>query len=175
MDHLIVYGTIEGHTRKVATTIADQITAAGETTLLLDASERISDLAMPEFRSCIVTAPVHQKRHPDTVTDFVRANLESLNNMSSALVSVSLAAAFPDGHKEAQSYVDRIVDRTGWTPKAVHLSAGALRSAEYDFFTEQIIRHIVLKDRENVEIEGDQEFTDWPALTQFVDEFLATA
>ena len=95
--------------------------------------------------------------------------------MPSALVSVSLSAAFPDGRAEAEGYADRLVRATGWQPTAVHLAAGALRYDKYDFFQEQIIRHVVLKDRAPDVIDGDHDFTDWDALGAFVDDFTGKA
>jgi menaquinone-dependent protoporphyrinogen oxidase len=174
MAHLIVYGTVEGHTRKIADAIASQITAAGDTAHLYDASIPIGDLSLDDFRSCIVAAPVHQKRHPDAVVDFVRATVDKLNAMPSAMVSVSLAAAFPDGADDARAFVDHFLQRTGWAPKATHFAAGAVQCSEYDYFTEQILRHVVLKDHSDVEISGEQVFTDWDALNRFVADFIAT-
>jgi menaquinone-dependent protoporphyrinogen oxidase len=175
MAHLVVYGTVEGHTRKIAQAIADQISAAGDTAHLHDAGTPIGDLSLDDFRSCIVAAPVHQKRHPDAVVDFVRAAVDKLNAGPSAFISVSLAAAFPDGADDARAFVDHFLQRTGWTPQVTHCAAGAVQCSEYDYFTEQILRHVVLKDHEDVDVSGEQVFTDWDALKTFVKDFLAAA
>jgi menaquinone-dependent protoporphyrinogen oxidase len=50
-----------------------------------------------------------------------------------------------------------------------------LRYDKYDFFQEQIIRHVVLKDRAPDVIDGDHDFTDWDALGAFVDDFTGKA
>ena len=174
MAHLVVYGTVEGHTHKIASKVAELIKARGQAVEVIDASARTSDVAVSDAQSCIVAAPVHQKRHPDSVVDFVRAHLDHLNELPSAFVSVSLAAAFPDGASDARNFADRLMQRTGWTPAAVHLAAGAVRCSEYDYFTEQILRHVVLKDHDDIDVSGEQVFTDWPALERFVGDFLAT-
>jgi len=175
MTHLIVYDTVEGHTRKIASEISNQITATGKTARLFNAETPIGDLSIADFSSCIIAAPVHQKRHPDAIVDFVRANVDALNEMPSAFVSVSLAAAFPDGADDAREFVDHLLQRTGWTPNAIHYAAGAVHCKEYDYFTEQILRHVVLRGHEDVDLTGDQVFTDWAALNTFVADFLATA
>ena len=152
-----------------------EIPAAGHEVSLRDASKRVSDIDLGDLDAFLAAAPVHQQRHPDAVIDFLKVHSESLNALPSALISVSLSAAFESGHPDAQSYVDRLLERTGWRPTAIHLAAGALRYEKYDYFQEQIIRHIVLKDRVPDQIEGDHEFTDWDALALFIDDFEAAS
>ncbi len=172
LKYLVAFGTVAGHTRRIADTIAQQIIDAQHQAVLHDASQRARDPAVRECDACIIAAPVHQQRHPEAIINFATANAERLNAMSSALVSVSISAAFADGREEAQSYVDRLLATTGWKPAAIHLAAGALRYTDYDFFQEQIIRHVVLKDRAVDNIRGDHDFTDWQKLAAFVDQFI---
>ncbi len=172
MKFLMFYGTAEGHTFKIAQTISERIQAAGHDAKLKDASQRVSDIDLDNLDAFLAAAPVHQQRHPDAVIDYIKLHSERLNALPSALISVSLSAAFTDGHAEAQSYADRLLDRTGWRPTALHLAAGALRYDKYDFFQEQIIRHIVLKGRDVDELSGEHEFTDWAALKAFADAFV---
>lgn len=174
MSYLIVYGTFDGHTRKIAQTIADQIKASAPVRLL-DIQTPVDDLDLSAYEGVIVAAPVHQQRHPEEIINFAKAHAAQLSGMRSALVSVSLAASYADGQPEAQGYVDRLCNVTAWTPTAAHLAGGALRFTNYDFFQEQIIRHVVLKDRAPAKIEGDQEFTDWAALEAFVAQFVSGA
>ena len=132
---------------------------------------RADDLVLEGAGEKVVVDAVSLPFLADAVIDFIKVHAASLNALPSALVSVSLAAAFEGGHRDAQAYVDRLLERTGWRPTAVHLAAGALNSQKYDYFQEQIIRHVVLKDREPDDIVGDHDFTDWDALAQFVKDF----
>jgi menaquinone-dependent protoporphyrinogen oxidase len=50
-----------------------------------------------------------------------------------------------------------------------------LRSTEYDYFQEQIVKFIVMKRGGAASTERDREFTDWNALAVFVNGFLETA
>ena len=52
------------------------------------------------------------------------------------------------------------------------LLGGALRLTEYDYFQEQIVKFIVLKGGGVASSGRDREFTDWNALTRFIDRFL---
>ena len=103
MKCLVFYGTAEGHTLKIAKSITEQFGAAGHDVRLHDASKRTADLDLSDFNAFLAAAPVHQQRHPDTVIDFLKVHADSLNALPSALVSVSLSAAFEGGLVEAQS------------------------------------------------------------------------
>ncbi|HUS95365.1 MAG TPA: flavodoxin domain-containing protein [Hyphomicrobiaceae bacterium] len=172
MKILLAFGTVEGHTRKVASTVKTRLEQTGNSVRSLDTSQHVPDLALASYDACIVAAPVHQQRHPDEVINFAKAHAAVLNGMRTALISVSLSAAFDGGQDEARGYTDRLTSRTEWNPGAIHLAAGALKLGEYDFFQEQIIRHVVLKDRAPQQLDHDHEFTDWDALGRFIDEFV---
>jgi menaquinone-dependent protoporphyrinogen oxidase len=172
---LIVYGTTEGQTRKIAEWTATHARSRGHHVELHDSAALPPDLDLRSFQAFIVAASVHQRCHQETITDFALAHHELLNARPSALISVSLSAVLKEAKADAQQYVDDFVSVTGWRPRKTLLLGGALRFTEYDYFQEQIVRFIVLKRGGVASAEGDHEFTDWNALTGFVDEFLASA
>jgi menaquinone-dependent protoporphyrinogen oxidase len=122
----------------------------------------------------IVAGSVHQQRHQESLEIFVVAKRAELQAKPTLFLSVSLSAAFVGGMNEAQSYADAFLRETGWQPTRCLLVAGALRYAEYDYFKEQVIEHIVLKGRTLPGPKGDHEFTDWMLLSRAVDAFLET-
>jgi len=122
-----------------------------------------------------IAASVHQEYHQETITNFVIAHLEVLDTRPSAFISVSLSAVLEGARTEAQKYVDSFVSVTGWRPRRTLLLGGALRFTEYDYFQEQIVKFIVMKRGHAPSTGRDREFTDWQALTDFVDGFLEAA
>ena len=102
------------------------------------------------------------------------AHLDQLQTRPTLFISVSLSAAYPDGLPEAQAYVDTFLETTKWKPTQTAIVAGAVRYDEYDYFMEQIVRHVVLKDRDAADAHGDHEFTDWDELARTIDGFLKT-
>jgi menaquinone-dependent protoporphyrinogen oxidase len=52
--------------------------------------------------------------HQETITDFVFAHHEWLNDRPSAFIFLSLSAVLEEAKTEAQKYVDRFVSATGW-------------------------------------------------------------
>jgi len=172
---LIVYGTTEGQTRKIAEWTATHIHERGHQVELRDSAALAFDLELGTFHAFIVAASVHQECHQDAITNFVIAHKRLLDTRPSAFISVSLSAVLEDGKTEAQKYVDRFVSVTGWKSRMTLLLGGALRFSEYDYFQEQVVKFVVMKRGGAASAERDHEFTDWNALAGFVDGFLEAA
>jgi menaquinone-dependent protoporphyrinogen oxidase len=175
MNVLIVYGTTDGQTRKIAEWTATHVRKLEHEVELRDSASPGYDSDLVTFDAFIIAASVHQKRHQDTIINFAIAHHELLSTRPSAFISVSLSAVLEDERKEAQEYVDRFVSVTGWQPRMTLLLGGALRFTDYDYFQEQIVKFVVMKRGGAASTERDHEFTDWNALAGFVDGFLETA
>jgi menaquinone-dependent protoporphyrinogen oxidase len=174
LNVLIVYGTTEGQTRKIAEWTARRIRERRHEAELLDSAALVSE-DIEKYDAFLIAASVHQEYHQETITNFVIAHLKMLENKPSAFISVSLSAVLKEGGTDAQEYVDRFVSVTGWRPRMTLLLGGALRLTEYDYFQEQVVKFIVLKHGGAPGTERDREFTDWNVLASFVDSFLEKA
>jgi menaquinone-dependent protoporphyrinogen oxidase len=175
MNVLVLYGSTEGQTRKIADWTATHVRECGHQVELRDSAATMSHLDIESFHAFIIAASVHQQYHQETVTNFVIAHRKALNGNPSAFISVSLSAVLEGERTEAQRYVDHFFSVTGWHSRMTLLLGGALRFTEYDYFQEQIVKFIVMKGRGGAGTESDREFTDWKALAGFVDKFLEGA
>jgi menaquinone-dependent protoporphyrinogen oxidase len=171
---LIVYATTEGQTRKIAEFVADHLTRRADQVTLLDATDARKDLDLSAFDAVFLAASVHMTRHHAAATDFAKAHAAALTELPAAFISVSLHAYGddPEDEEEARQYVDIFCAETGWLPTAVHYAAGALRFTRYDFFKRWMARQVAKERGITPDPNGDLEFTDWRALTAFVDDFL---
>jgi len=172
MKVLIAYATTEGQTMKIAETIAIHVRELGHVVELIDTDRVRRDFHVDDFNSIIVAASVHQHDHQDAIELFVVASRAVLNAKPIMFLSVSLSAAFDEGRGEAQNYIAKFIQKTGWTPSISLPVAGALRNEGYDYYQQQILEHIVLKNREVDRPERDHEFTDWKGLMETVEDFL---
>lgn len=173
---LVGYATVEGQTRKIAEAVAAAVEAAGDRALLFDiASGAEYAIAHPE--AAILCAPVHAARYPAAFASFVRQEASWLNSVPSAFVSVSLLirSEFEEEREEAMHFPDALISDSGWRPTMMHHAAGALRYTEYDFFKRWIIRRMAELENAPTDVSRDHEFTDWKALSGFVEDFLDTA
>lgn len=174
MAHLLVlYGTSEGQTQKIAAFIADRLQKDGHT-VELDAIEAVqSPLSAERFDGIIVGASVHAGRHKDTVVQFVRDNRSVLQALPSAFFSVSLAVLDESHHEKARTYVARFLQETGWTPNVVERIAGALRYTQYGVVKRFIMKQISKRSGRPTDTSRDVEFTDWTQVSAFVDRVQA--
>ena len=172
MNVLIVFATIEGQTARVARFIEDKARTGGHEVMVFDAAEETESLSLENFDKVILAAPVHERRHPKDFEVLLAGHRRDLEAKDTLLISVSLSAAFPEGLEEAGEYVTELKMRTGFTPDVEMLVAGAIRTSRYDYFARQVVRHVVLRDREVDPLDEEHEFTDWEALSSQLAEFL---
>jgi len=124
LNVLIVYGTTEGQTRKIAEGTALRVRERGHGTEPLDSAALVLDFNIDKYDAFIIAASVHQEYHQETITNFVMAHLKLLENKPSAFISVSLSAVLEG--TEAQKYLDRFVAMTGWRPRMTLLLGAAI-------------------------------------------------
>jgi menaquinone-dependent protoporphyrinogen oxidase len=172
MAILVLYATVEGHSRKIAEHVSADLEARGHIVVLGDLRE--PGFAVPgRFDGIVLCAPIHIGRYPDPLIRFATDWKEALDAVPNALISVSLAIASDSEEEraEAKAYPLGLEKKTGYRPQFVHHAAGALKYLEYDFFKRMMLRHIAAKEGGPVDTSRDHELTDWKALDRFVGEF----
>lgn len=174
MKVLILYGTIEGHTERVARFVEERVKEAGHEAQLVD-TDAAAQIPFDGIDAVILAASVHQRRHPKNFEASLAAHRDDLAARPTLMLSVSLSAAFPEGREEAQDYLTEMKMRARFEPTRESLVAGAVQASKYDYFAMQVIRHVVLRGREVDPQAGEHCFTDWDALTADVEAFLTDA
>lgn len=170
---LVLYGTTEGQTRKIARFIADRLTARGHDASLVEAAE--AEAEPPAFGAAVIAASLHTGHYQSAVADFVGQHHVALNIMPTAFVSVSLSAASHDADDldGLARCLAEFEHRTRWTPREVHHAAGAFRFSQYDFLKRWALKYIAYRKGQPTDTSKDYELTDWDALGAFVDRFAA--
>lgn len=176
MHVIVIYGTIEGQTRKIARNMAGTVQSSNHDVTVFDAAD-VEDVDLSRADAVIVAAPIHAGSYPVALRHWLKSNAAALNGLPTAFVSVSLAAAsvFPEELRDAVSISEKLLVDTGWEPVAVHQAAGALRYLEYDFFKRLIMRYIASSEGAPLDTSRDHEFTNWDELAEFVSSFLQQA
>lgn len=172
MKVLIIYASIEGQTARIARFVESELREAGHEVAMIDAEDN-APIPLDNVDKVVLAAPVHERRHPKLFEAMLVAQKGQLAARDTLLISVSLSAAFPEGVEEAQEYLTELKMRTGFAPTAEMLVAGAIRTGHYDYFATQVLRHVVLRDREYDPTAEEHEFTDWDALTDGLAAFMA--
>ena len=172
MKILVAYSTVEGQTGKIAKWLSARAHKDGHDVVLFDTERPSRDLSSLKPDRIIVAGSVHHQRHPDSLEVFLATQKSILEKVPTLFLSVSLAAAFPEGVDDAKRYIDVFLAANNWKPTQSYAIAGALRYDEYDYFKEQIVQHIVLKNRKYEGPKGGHEFTDWAELERILERFL---
>jgi menaquinone-dependent protoporphyrinogen oxidase len=175
---LVVYGTTEGHTARIAARIADAIRSEGHEVEVHDAKEVRKQAPAGEFDGIIVGGSVHAGEHQSSLKDFVKHNRALLERVPSAFFSVSLTAADSDEEAAADTrmMVERFVSETGWKPARVETIAGALVYTHYNIFIRHMMKLIVKRGgHTELDTSRDYEFTDWDAVERFARDFAREA
>ncbi|NOT40511.1 MAG: protoporphyrinogen oxidase [Alphaproteobacteria bacterium] len=173
MRFLVLYGTTEGQTRKIADFVTTKLKDRGDIVAMIDAADVPWDMRPQDYDAAILAGSLHAGVYQTPLIHFARKHHEALNNMPTAFLSVSLSA----GRKDAEDLrgmtacADRFQKDSGWKPSEVHHVAGAFRFAEYDFFKHWMMKVIAWERGMKTAGVVELELTDWDALRHIVGSF----
>ena len=168
---LVLYGTTDGHTAKIARAFADTLRTRGADVDLVHAGT--SDPRPEEYEGVVVAASVHVGGYQRAVRRWVRAHARALAEKPTAFVSVCLGVLERNAstQRELKAIIDRFLARTGWRPTVTKVVAGALLYTQYNWITRWIMKRIVRKAGGDTDTGRDYEYTDWADLRSFAEEF----
>jgi menaquinone-dependent protoporphyrinogen oxidase len=114
---LVIYGTTEGQTAKIAGALASTFRKYGVSVDLAEAGSAW-DPEPEDYAAVIVAASVHAGSYQRQLRRWVRSHAEALQERPTAFVSVCLAIVKPTPEVVRQLSVitGRFFDATGWTP-----------------------------------------------------------
>jgi len=171
---LVLYGTGEGQTAKIAERITATISERGHEASAIDVRDRPDSLTLEAYDAVVVGASIHVGKHQGEVRDFVTDNRDTLSEMPSAFFQVSLSSADEENREEAAGYVESFITETGWHPDRIGQFGGALPFSEYGFLKrlmmKRIAKDLLIEERAP---NGDVEFTDWDAVDAFAADVAA--
>ncbi len=170
MDRVpVFYATTEGHTRRIAETIASVLREQG-----IDSEAREIRKGEPspdwlELSSAVVGASLHAGRHQKAVVDFVTREARHLSARPSAFFSVSLSAGSKNVAEvdAARAIARSFVRSARWEPARIACFAGQLAYTQYGFFKRLIMRRIARKEGAPTDTSRDYDFTNWADVRAF--------
>jgi menaquinone-dependent protoporphyrinogen oxidase len=171
---LIVYGTTEGQTAKIAQHLGATFQRLGHEATVRHASE-LGATTLSEFDAVIVGASLHEGRYQRAVLDFVARHQEELRSRPNAFFSVSLAAASraEDERTEPLRIAREATASVGWAPQRIASFAGALKYTQYSWLKRMLMKHIAGKEGGGTDTSRDFEYTSWDDVDQFAVAFAA--
>ena len=176
----IFYATREGQTRRIAEHIAAELRSQSVDADVFNVRRLHAQLDWASYSTACIAASVHAGHHEPEMITFVKNHRFDLERLSAAFLSVTLSEAGAEDvtqsfERRQQSAADAhrmvgvFVEETGWRPAHALCVAGALNYSRYNFFIKLVMKHIARKAGAPTDTSRDYEFTDWPALDQFVE------
>jgi len=172
---LVLYGTTEGQTGKVAAAIGETLRSAGLAAEVVNAAgER--DPEPEDFAGIIVAASVHAGGYQRPVARWVRTHAVALRGRPTVFVSVCLGVLEhnPKVDQTLNEIMQRFFNNTGWQPSQIKIVAGALPYSKYNWLTRRMMKRIVAKAHGDTDTSRDYEYTDWQDLDLFARRFAET-
>ncbi|MEZ4585802.1 MAG: flavodoxin domain-containing protein [Gemmatimonadales bacterium] len=171
---LVLYGTTNGHTARIARTVAETLERSGARVETIDAA-RGNPPHPALFDGVVVAASIHVGGYQRSVRRWLRRHAAVLNGMPTLFLSVCLAVLErkPEVDRELERIVDKLVAKTGWRPDAWKPIAGALPYTKYGWLTRLVMRRIAEKQHGDTDTTRDFEYTDWSDLRETARAFAA--
>lgn len=172
MKILIIYGTGEGQTRKIARYMENVLQEKNHQVVLVDAMEEPP--ASNDFDAVLIGSSVHMHRYQNSIRDYIMDNVDILNQKRTAFFSVSLSGAseIEEELKDADELAKKFIRSTGWKPQEINHIGGALKFTKYNFFKRLIMRLIASRKGEKIDVSKDYEYSNWKAVEHFVVHFI---
>jgi menaquinone-dependent protoporphyrinogen oxidase len=170
---LILYGTTDGHTRKIAGALRGILSWEGSRVEVIDARDVAPHVRPEDYDGVVVAASIHMGGYQRAVKRWVSAHADGLSGMPSAFVSVCLGILEQraEARQEVQRILQRFLDRSGWRPTITKTVAGAVRYTRYNWLKKWVMKRIVAKAGGGTDTTRDYEYTDWDDLRAFAREF----
>lgn len=170
---LIVYGTSEGQTAKIAARMADVLSERGHEPTTVDAED--GEYSPGAFDAVLVGSSIHVGKHQPAIIEFAERHRDDLAAIPTGFFQVSLSSATDDEQRRADAagYVEDFVEATGVHPDRIGLFGGALRYSEYGFLKRFMLKRIAAEATGDTDTSRDYEYTDWAEVEAFTDDFAA--
>lgn len=170
---VVLFGTTEGHSAKVAAAIGDTLRGDGLKVDVADAAAAAPDAEA--YDGAVIVASVHAGEYRSEVLDWTRRHARALNAVPSAFVSVSLGELQdePKARQDLQAIRARFLEKTGWKPSTTLSIAGALMYSRYNLVTRLMMKRIAAQAGGDTDTSRDHDYTDWKALARFARRFAA--
>ncbi len=172
---LIVYGSTDGQTAKIASRIAETLRASLFEVELCDIRGGAPNLK--GATAVLVGGSMRFGHYQREIESFCRKHRVALDQVPNAFFAVSMSAAREGERSKAEvvNSIERFIQATGWTPRQRVPFAGAITWSRYGLGT-KLLMLMLLKMLKATETDTsrDYELTDWNKVVAFAREFAAS-
>ena len=165
---LILYSTVDGHTKSICERIAKKFKA--KETVSLCSLEDCESLELKKYAQIVLGASVRYGNHRDNVLQFVQDNRNLLEQKRSAFFSVNLTARKPNKNTpDTNPYLQKFLKKANWEPSYKAVFAGKLDYPNYDCINRLAILLIMVITGGPKDVSQTYELTDWDKVDEFAE------
>lgn len=170
---LIVYGTTQGQTGRIAMHLKKEFMRASHVVDLFDSRKVSSSLNLNNYDAILVGASVHAGGYQRVLKKWVKDHRQELNFTPSAFFSVCLGILQKQDsvQKEEVRIVEKFLAECNWQPAKRIIFAGALPYTEYNPLLRWWMKRIAKKAGGDTDTSKDYEYTNWNDVNQFARDF----
>lgn len=172
-DFLLLYGSREGQTRRIAEAIAEVLQEAGRSVELCSLDQPGIPDALARSARVVIGASIHYGHLPKALYALIAAESVALAARPNAFFCVNLTARKPGKDTpQGSAYMRTFLKRSTWQPQRLAVFAGALRYPQYTWYDRMMIRFIMWLTGGPTDPGQEVEFTDWQKIRQFAQTLL---
>ena len=137
--NLIIYSTTDGHTEAICRYIKSLLQKDFNTTLI--SLHNLGKLNLNHFDMIIIGASIRYGKHKPELYQFIKENINILNNVKTAFFSVNAVARNLEKNKpETNPYMKKFLETSIWKPLHVAVFAGKINYPKYKLLDKLMIK-----------------------------------
>ncbi|VFP86223.1 menaquinone-dependent protoporphyrinogen IX dehydrogenase [Candidatus Erwinia haradaeae] len=172
MKILILFSSRHGQTRKISYYISRILEQKVE--CYTQNIESVRDINCLKYDRILIGASVYYGHFHPLFEQFIKKNVNVLNQVISGFFSVNLVARKPEKcTPETNPYTHKFLLQSLWKPDCCAVFSGALRYSDYNFWNRFMIKLIMhITKGETDSSKPLIEYTDWTQVSSFANKFL---
>jgi len=171
--NLLIYSTVDGHTRLICERMQAAMTALGQPATLV-ALEQAHTLELASFDRIVIGASIRYGKHRPQVMAFIKQHQALLERKANALFSVNIVARKPEKNQpHTNPYMVKLLKQLDWQPQLLGVFAGRLNYPALGYIDRQMIRFIMYITKGPTDPTQVVEFTDWAQVQAFAQQVCA--
>tara|TARA_Y100000591_G_scaffold86344_1_gene72852 strand:- start:62 stop:583 length:522 start_codon:yes stop_codon:yes gene_type:complete len=168
---LIIYSSVDGHTKTICERIEGVIKNSLNTTLMSLDDATHEDIS--KYDRIVIGASIRYGKHRPSLFNFIEKNLDLLNSKYSAFFTVNIVARKPEKNTaKTNPYMIKFLKKSPWKPNLLDVFAGKLDFPTYNFSDKYIIKFIMWITKGPTDTSKVYEFTNWAAVDNFAKKLI---
>ena len=169
MKILILYSSIDGHTKKICSFISNKL----KQNHIIEMNEINNDQKVKFYiyDFIIIGASIRYGTYRKSFLKFINENHIELQNSKTAFFSVNIVARKKEKNSiNTNPYIKKFFRLSKWNPNIVEVFAGKLDYPKYNFFNKNIIKFIMWITNGPTQTDIVVEFTNWNDVKKFANK-----